>query len=157
MTTITRRRFIGAVAAAALTAPAVWLLLEGAPAEAGPPEIRYGRDRCDACGMLISDPRYAAAARRPDAALRYDDIACLVRGAGAAIAAEVAAGWVHDAATESWVEARQAAYVRSPAIRTPMSSGLVAYATPARARAAHPGATVLTFAALVGTPAEPRG
>jgi copper chaperone NosL len=150
MTTITRRRFIGLAAGAVAAAPAAWLLLDRPAADAGPPAIRYGRDRCETCGMLISDPRYAAAVRRGQAVSRFDDIGCLVRRSGLAVAAGEAQGFVHDAASEAWLDARGAAYVRASALRTPMNSGLAAYAAPARAVEAHPGAAVLDFTALAG-------
>lgn len=148
---MTRRRFLiltGAAAGAAM-APAVWAALGRAPGEAGPPVIRYGRDRCDACGMIISDVRFAAGARTGAAVSRYDDIGCLVRHAGHDLVAGHARGYVHDAGTEQWLDAGGAAYVRLPALRTPMGTGVAAYATAEAATAAHPGARVLGFGALL--------
>lgn len=156
---MTRRRFLYAAAvtaAAAAAAPAVWAVL-GRPAPAvGPPAIRYGRDRCDACGMIISDPRYAAAARHGPVAYRYDDIGCLVGHSGTALAARRATGYVHDAESHDWLEAASAAFVRSPAISTPMGFGLAAYRTPEAARRAHAGLAVLTFEALLVHAAKER-
>ena len=31
------------------------------PGEPQPPEINFGQDTCDACGMIISEARFAAA------------------------------------------------------------------------------------------------
>lgn len=148
---MTRRRFLilAAAAAGAAAAPAMWAGLGRAPAEAGPPAIQYGRDRCDACGMIISDARFAAAARHGARASRYDDIGCLVQHAGHELARGQAQGFVHDAGTEQWLDAHGAAYVRSPAIRTPMGTGVAAYATFDAAQAVHPGAPVVTFDTLV--------
>jgi hypothetical protein len=151
---VTRRRFLSlaAVAAAgAAAAPAAWALLGRAPAEVGPPAIRYGRDRCDACGMIISDPRYAAAAQRGRAVSRYDDIGCLIDRVGQALVRGEAEAYVHDAGTHLWLKAERATYVRSPAIRTPMASGIAAYATAEAAARAHPGAEPLTLQALLVT------
>lgn len=149
---MTRRRFLytaGAAAAAAAAAPAIWTIL-GRPAEsAGPPAIRYGHDRCEACGMIISDPRYAAAARQGATAYRYDDIGCLVGHSGQALVGREATGYVHDADSHEWLDAGAAVFVRSPAIRTPMGFGLAAYPTPEAAHRAHAGAAVLTFDALL--------
>ncbi|MDR7544841.1 MAG: hypothetical protein QN120_11405 [Armatimonadota bacterium] len=151
---VTRRRFLYLAAAAAAgtaAAPAAWALLGRAPVEVGPPTIRYGRDRCDACGMIISDPRYAAAAWSGASASRYDDIGCLIGRMGQALASGKAAAYVHDASSQEWLEAESAVFVRSPAVHTPMASGIAAYATGEVAARAHPGAELLTFQALLGT------
>lgn len=149
---MTRRRLltlavVGATGAAA--APALWAFL--APADdAGPPVIRYGVDRCQACGMLIADARFAAAARVDRHVRRYDDIGCLLRDAGEALAAGGAVAWVHDLLSERWLDAARAWYVRS-SLQTPMGSGLAAYADRDAAGAAHPGTPVRSFAELLAT------
>ncbi|MDR7522877.1 MAG: nitrous oxide reductase accessory protein NosL [Armatimonadota bacterium] len=153
--TLTRRRFLHLAALAAggaAVAPAAWALLGRAPAAGGPPAIRYDRDRCDHCGMLISDPRFAAATRQGQTVFRYDDIGCMVAHAARALAAQAAVGYVHDMATEQWLEASAAIYVRSQAIRTPMNTGLAAFASTGAARAAFPGAPVVGWAALLAMP-----
>jgi copper chaperone NosL len=134
-----------------VAAPAAWALLSRAPVEVGPPSIRYGRDRCDACGMIISDPRYAAAARVGGTVSRYDDIGCLVGRLGGALATGSATAYVHDAGTQEWLEAEHAAFVRSPTIQTPMASGIAAYATREAAARAHMGAEPMTFETLLRT------
>lgn len=106
--------------------------------------------------MLISDRRFSAGAREGAAATRYDDVGCLVAHRRAALASGSATGYVRDSVSEAWLEAASAAYVRSPQIRTPMSSGIAAYADPAAARAAFPGAAVLTLRDLVAPRAEER-
>jgi hypothetical protein len=148
---MTRRRFLvlAISAGGAAAAPAVWAALGRGPADDGPPAIRYGLDRCDACGMIISDARFAAGARQGSAAFRYDDVGCLARHMARELAAGRARGYVHDAGTEQWLDAAGAAYLRSPAIRTPMSTGVAAYATPDAARSAHPALPVLAFDALL--------
>lgn len=105
--------------------------------------------------MIISDPRYAGAARQGPEAWRYDDIGCMVAHAGEAIAAGKAAGFVHDAGAEQWLDAQTAAYVRSASVQTPMGSGIAAFANAGAARAAHPEARVTGFDALLsGHPGE---
>jgi copper chaperone NosL len=141
---MTRRRFLQLAltgAAGVGAAPALWALATRPSSESGPPPIAYGRDRCD------------AAARRGGAVYRFDDVGCLVRHSGAALAGG-AAGFVHDAATESWLEAGRAWYARSPKIRTPMNYGLAAYADDNTARQVHPDATVLAFDALLAALAK---
>ena len=47
--------------------------------EAQPPEIHYGEDVCDACGMLISEAKFAAASVDQDGtAHKFDDIGDLL-------------------------------------------------------------------------------
>lgn len=68
-------------ASAVLAAAAVALLAGcgGADAE-GPPDLSGGDLRCAACGMAVSDPRYAAAIRTAAGGVEaYDAIECLVR------------------------------------------------------------------------------
>jgi copper chaperone NosL len=153
---VTRRRFLYTAAglAGVVAAPAIWTLLAQGPAETGPPLIRYGQDRCDVCGMIISDPRYAAGVRRGGSTHRFDDIGCFVKHSGAAVMTGQAAGYVHDAGTHEWVEARAAVFVRSPAIRTPMGFGVAAYAGVEPARRAHSGAATLTLEALLASLAK---
>ena len=51
----------------------------------GLPEIEVDRTACSHCGMLISEPLYAAAYQAPGAAARvFDDIGCLRDAARAA-------------------------------------------------------------------------
>ena len=144
----TRRQFLRAGTAVAIgtaAAPAVWAFVTRSAGDDGPPSIGYGRDRCDACGMIVGDARFAAAAREGTAVHRYDDVGCLAKHAGAAMASGRATGLVHDFNTEGWVDAARAVFVRAPRIRTPMNYGIIAYADPAAARAAHPGLPVLSL------------
>jgi copper chaperone NosL len=149
---MTRRRFLYLAAAGlagGAAAPAAWVLLRRGPVSSGPPMLRFGQDRCDACGMIISDPRYAAAARRADEVWRFDDIGCLLGHAGPGLATGQTAGYVHDAETHEWLDAKAATFVRSAQIRTPMGFGIAAYATPEAAARAHPGMRALTLQALL--------
>ena len=92
----------------------------------GPPEIVVDRDACSHCGMLISEPIYAAAYRPAGAAARvFDDIGCLRN------AARTEAGpltyWFRDADDGGWLDGPRASFVSSPEVRTPMGGGLIAY------------------------------
>jgi copper chaperone NosL len=156
---MTRRRFLYAAAALGVggtALPAVWALLARSPVETGPPAIQYGRDRCDACGMIIGDPHFAAAAREGAAAHRYDDIGCLLTHSGAALASGRAKGFVHDMVSETWIEAAGAMFVRAPEIRSPMGYGLAAYADVDAARAAYPKASTATLEAALALLAKER-
>ncbi len=62
-------------AAARLAAVLVALSLGACEADAGPGEIKLGRDVCENCGMIISDPRFLAEIRLADGKLhKFDDV-----------------------------------------------------------------------------------
>src|SRR5690606_24886016 len=75
---VPRMKRLLAVAVAALT-----IVGCGSEPEDGLPEVRFGQAECAHCGMLVSDPRFAAAivaeidGRRQD--LAFDDIGDMVR------------------------------------------------------------------------------
>lgn len=103
----------------------------------GPPTLHFGQDVCSACTMIVSEPRYAAAIVPDDGrgdALPFDDIGCLFAWEERHPDAPVRARWVHDHAGPDWIRAESAWYVRSPDLRTPMGSGVVAVAGETEAR-----------------------
>ena len=117
----------------------------------GPPEVRYGESVCDACGMILSDERYATATmvegdRGPEPKL-FDDFNCQQGFETKDPAPEVVSRWVHDHETLEWLSASAAYYVRSSNLRTPMASGMAAFATREGAQklAAETDGEVLTF------------
>ncbi len=88
----------------------------------GMAEIKWDRDTCVRCNMVISDPRFAAELRggEKNTAFKFDDIGCLVfwlrdKAAQFPWMAEAATRlWVADAADMSgatWLDARQAHYL----------------------------------------------
>jgi copper chaperone NosL len=94
----------------------------------GPPEILVDRTLCAHCGMLVSEPAFAAAYRRDGSDARiFDDIGCLLNGLSGEADHERLRFWFHDAATAVWIDRTEAVFVRSARLRTPMSSGIVAY------------------------------
>lgn len=102
--------------------------------EAEPPEIAYGQDVCDQCGMLISEERFAAGyVTAAGEARRFDDVGDLL-AYRAAHDEEVEAFWVHDYDSRAWLRAEDAWFLSAAGITTPMASGLVAFATEERAR-----------------------
>ena len=138
-----------------------------ASAAAGPPEIVVDRMACSHCGMLISEPVYAAAFESAGAGGRtFDDIGCLV----SAIARDSMPGlqhpwrppsggrlWVHDLSSGEWIDGSAAVFVKSPTIKTPMAGGIVAFRDPsaaARAASAHRGVVVTSFAELIAHKGE---
>ena len=116
-----------------------------------PPEIFYGEDVCSECGMIISDPRFAAAYYTNDGdSKQFDDI-----GGMAVHHAEhqeqIAQFWVHDFDTEQWLKADQAHFVMSDQIHSPMDYGIVAFSDEARAMefASINNAMVMSFEAIM--------
>lgn len=116
----------------------------------GPPEIVVDRTACSHCGMLISEPMYAAAAQAPGAAAWvFDDIGCLL-----AATPDVKDGtrfWFHDAERGTWIDGEPAAFVRSRDIRSPMGGGILAFAShdaAVRAAAIYRGDVVTSLSAL---------
>ncbi len=95
----------------------------------GPVEIRWGKEVCAHCGMIIDDIRFAAQIRNPEnqKVAKFDDVGDGVRWfALQPFAANPAAEfWVGDYNTRQWIDARQAWYV---ARLSPMGSGFAAVA-----------------------------
>jgi copper chaperone NosL len=131
----------------------------------GPPEILVDRTACSHCGMLVSEPAYAAAYRAPGADPRaFDDIGCLLEAAQKEPDASSLRFWFQDGTSllrtsphgdplaaagrprgENWIDGRDAVFVSSPALRTPMGGGLIAYRDRAAARegaARHRGSVI---------------
>lgn len=92
------------------------------------PKIRYGRDGCDECHMIISNASFAASlATRNQTYHKFDDIGCLLRFLGSRNdAAEI---WVNDYTAEKPIKAHYAFYVKQNTQQTPMGYGILAFAT----------------------------
>jgi copper chaperone NosL len=107
-----------------------------ASAEAsGPPDIKYGRDICVNCGMIISEARFATAYRTPGGEeKKFDDLGdMVVYGIDSGELAQASGVWVHDFETEEWTEATSAFYVPTLAAATPMGHGILAFSDRERA------------------------
>jgi len=106
-------------------------------ASTGPPEIRFGVDVRDRCGMAIAEPRYAAAALEDDGAqrrtLKFDDIGCLAMWETNASDVMIRRRWVHDRPTETWIDGSTATFVQVRELSTPMGSGIAAFKNAAAA------------------------
>ncbi len=131
------------------------LLVAGCPAPTqpldAPPDVRYAVDPCDRCQMIVSEERFAAAYVTPAGeARRFDDLGCLTAFLQER-PEDVAQVWAHDHETRAWVRGREATFVRAPGVITPMGTGLVAAADPARAAdlAARTGGEALGYDAFV--------
>lgn len=103
-------------------------------AATGPPDIKYGRDVCVECSMVISEARFAAAYRLDDGTEKlFDDIGGMLKHGNETGDVAHATAWVHDFQTEEWVQADVAFYVPTRSVATPMGHGVVAFADHARA------------------------
>ena len=120
-----------------------------------PPRIDVDRTACAHCGMLISEPMFAAAYRGPHGDARvFDDIACMLDAAGREQNAGRLRFWFHDAATSQWIDGGAATFVSSASLKTPMGGGFVAYrdeAAAARAAGAQQGTVIRTVGDLLRT------
>jgi copper chaperone NosL len=89
-----------------------------------PPAIRYGEDPCAECRMIISEPKFAAVLYDGREWKKFDDIGCLeTYQAKPSISGKA---WVHDYATEAWIEKDLAIILTSDEIQTPMGYGKIA-------------------------------
>ncbi|MBN9422411.1 MAG: protein NosL [Candidatus Accumulibacter sp. 66-26] len=143
-----RREFLGALPLAA-TGPylagtlggGLGLLLAGCGGEAlkGPVAIKWDRDTCERCRMVISEKRFAAQVRDQNRKVhKFDDIGCAVFWLAHQPFNEQSAGteyWVADyagasanpgAADVSWLDARQALFADGK--KSPMGYNFGAYA-----------------------------
>jgi copper chaperone NosL len=110
--------------ALAAASAALLLALGGCEAEAGPGEVKLGRDACENCGMIISDPRYVSELRLADGKLhKFDDVGDAVEWLAKHCVqpADAKEFWVMDSANgKTWLDGRSAFY--RPA-ETPMNFG----------------------------------
>ncbi|EGV19462.1 hypothetical protein ThimaDRAFT_0908 [Thiocapsa marina 5811] len=102
----------------------------------GPGEVKWDRDACGRCRMVLSDRLHSAQVRVPtpdgrSRVYRFDDIGCALiwleeRAERDDPATEI---WVNDWRTGDWIDARTATYLRGQV--TPMEYGLGAQPEPA--------------------------
>ena len=108
---LTRRHVLALVPGLAVTA------LVGACSDkgSGPAAIRWGKEYCDYCGMIVDDPRFAAQIREKPGAKVYkfddlgDGVLWLLKQPWAE-APEVEF-WVGDVEKGTWIDGRTAWYL----------------------------------------------
>lgn len=113
---LNRRLFLGLVPGLAfsLTLPAC------SDKGTGPAAVKWGKEYCDYCGMIIDDPRFAAQVRSPDGKVRkFDDLGDAILWWAKQPFAEDGKTefWVGDSDKGTWLDGRQAFYLagrRSP-------------------------------------------
>ncbi len=104
--------------------------------ETGPVDVRFDRDACTRCRMVLSDPRFAAEIRyfpegKRSRVAKFDDIGCATlwlehQPFRDDPKTEI---WVADHRSRQWIDARSAWYV--PLNSSPMEYGLGAQSEPA--------------------------
>jgi copper chaperone NosL len=117
-----------------------------------PPTVRFGDEACASCHMIISDERFAAAlVTAAGDALKFDDIGCLIQHEAPHARPEVTY-WVRDYSSQGWLNARDATFVQSTSVLSPMGHGMAALPTALAARelASGPTSRILRFSELPG-------
>ena len=121
---------------------AVLLVSCGRSALSGPPELRLGRDECRECGMLINEDRCSSASiievQGVTEYAMFDDIGCMFDYHRTMSDGAVRTAFVHDHGSRAWVGSQGAHYLHceSEKLKTPMGSGLIAFASAVDAEAA---------------------
>ena len=131
---LTRRRFLSLLAGGGALVAAgggLYTLLPGEKQLSGDPQIRYGKEACTQCGMVISDDRFAAAIRESSSReYHFDDTGCMVVYARQSPPPAGAAYYVRDFAVGGWLDAPSGSYVHSPGIKSPMAYDVAAFSSP---------------------------
>ena len=127
-----RRALLQATLLAAFIAPLAGC---GGDPGAGPVEVKWDRDACERCRMVLSDRRHAAQVRFTDPGgrsrvMKFDDLGCAIiwledKPWKEAASTEV---WVNDHRDGRWIDARTAYFLGGQL--TPMEYGLGAQDTP---------------------------
>lgn len=115
--------------------------------EQRPPTIHYGEDISE-MGMIISDPRYAAAlVPQQGSPILFDDIGELFKYRQSHAPPATATPYVNDFNQKRWLRAEQAWYLRSGAILSPMGWGIAAFGDETTVRQAQVdrGGEILTW------------
>ena len=95
----------------------------------GLPKIRYGKDLCNECGMIISEEQFVTTALDSEGnTLRFDEIGCMVLYQ-AKHPNLIKHSWVHDYLTKEWIEADKAYYVSGNDTTAPMGYGIVGFSS----------------------------
>jgi copper chaperone NosL len=128
------RKFLFVQVLAILSLFAALSACSKAPADPKPPEIAYGQDMCDRCGMIIGEPQFASATLLTNGKyLKFDDMGEMLAYHLANPQEQVAAWFVHDYNSQEWINGETAVYVYSESFATPMGTGIVAFSTRAGA------------------------
>jgi copper chaperone NosL len=116
-----------------------------------PPEIRFDVDVCDQCGMIISEPRFAASYVTTAGDVRKFESIGDMLVYHLREQEEVYLFWVHDYYSDEWLRGDEALYVLSEQIVTPMGDSVLGTAdqTAADRLVAEGGGMIIGFEQLV--------
>ncbi len=132
-----RTAFFAAILVALTTLGAATASCAGPTDPLAPPDIVYGEDVCDQCGMIISEARFAAASivevDGVTAPRRFDDVGDMLAYHQTNSGLAVRRWYVHDYDTEAWLDAAGAYFVKGADIRGPMGGKIAAFSIPMRA------------------------
>jgi len=95
-----------------------------------PVEIHYGNEECAYCKMNISNNRFASqAVTETGKAIKFDAIECMANYTKEHKSElKSARFWVNDFSTPGkWVEAKNANFVKSEVVKSPMGESLLAF------------------------------
>lgn len=93
-----------------------------------PPEVQFGVDVCDQCGMIISESRFAATYVTTGGDVRkFESIGDMVKY-HLEHQESVHRFWVHDYYADAWLRGDEATFVISERIVTPMGDSVLATA-----------------------------
>lgn len=128
MTDLPRKLLAGAVA---------WGVVGAALAGCGTPRIApveiYPEDACATCRMAFSDQRFASEVIDTDGGVfKFDDIACMESFLSGRAETVIAAAYVKDFETKTWIS-RDRAVIVTTSVASPMGSGKIAFADSSRA------------------------
>lgn len=119
---LTRRSVLGLVPGLAVTVALGACSDKGT----GPTAIRWGKEYCDYCGMIVDDPRFAAQIRQSPGAkvYKFDDLGDGVLWLAKQPWADDAAVefWVGDVEKGTWIDGRTAWYLSGK--KSPMAHNL---------------------------------
>jgi copper chaperone NosL len=104
--------------------------LAACAANLGPVDIENG-DMCSFCRMAISEKQFVAEIILADeTVLKFDDIGCMLRYQKAKPSADKPSViYVVDSETRQWLKTDDAYFIRSQTVKTPMGSGIIAFAS----------------------------
>jgi copper chaperone NosL len=126
--------------ASAASGGGILLALLWSGCNSGPQPIPYGRGECAMCHMSLSDRRYGAEiVTHKGKAYFFDDVNCLLYfedGQGV-LPKDIASRWVADFAHQGQLlPLKEAVFLHSPSLRTPMASYVAAFGSRAEAEKA---------------------
>lgn len=116
-----------------LSALAAIMIIACGPSELRPVDI-FPEDNCSGCRMAISEESFASEIINDRAEVfKFDDLGCLEKFRKDTPALVIAAMFVKDFETKSWIPYEKSTIVLT-GVRTPMGSGKAAFRNPDKAR-----------------------